>query len=71
MASRAQFTVRLSADEVRALDRAARALHLDRTSFVRAAALGLSDLVLRRGEPLTLAPSPAAALRAILKKIEA
>jgi uncharacterized protein (DUF1778 family) len=60
---RTQTTLRLSAEETARLDAAARRLHLDRASFIRATALGAAELVLESAPPLVLAVAPAALLR--------
>ncbi len=66
---RAQTTLRLSPDELRTLDAAARRLHLDRAALVRAAALGLAELVLERTDPLILAVEPSALLARVAGRL--
>ena len=68
---RPQTTLRLSADETALLDAAVRRLHLDRASFIRAAALGAAELVLEGAHPLVLAVAPAALLRRAAAQLEA
>src|SRR5688572_20930676 len=60
---REQITLRLSAAELATLEAAAARLHLDRASLIRAAALGLADLVLSSAPPLVLLAEPEALLR--------
>jgi hypothetical protein len=60
---REQITLRLSAVELATLEEAAARLHLDRASLIRAAALGLADLVLSSTPPLVLLAEPEALLR--------
>ena len=68
---RPQTTLRLSTEETARLDAAARRLHLDRASFIRATALGAAELVLESAQPLVLAVAPAALLRRAARQIEA
>src|SRR5262245_46125344 len=67
---RPQTTLRLSAEEMALLDRAARRLRLERASFIRAVALGAAELVLERALPLVLAVDPAALLRRAAARLE-
>lgn len=67
---RAQTTLRLSPEELELLDRAARRLHLDRASLIRAAALGVAELVLEEAAPLVLAVRPGTVLRRIAGRLE-
>jgi hypothetical protein len=66
---RTQTTLRLSEDELRTLDRAARRLHLDRAALMRAAAVALAELVLDRADPLLLAVEPAALLERVARRL--
>ena len=59
---RNQITLRLSADEIAILDAAAARLRLDRAALIRAAALGVSEVVLAATPPLVLMADPAAVL---------
>ena len=59
---RSQITLRLSADELATLDAAAARLRLDRAALIRAAALGLAEVVLAAAPPLVLMADPAAVL---------
>ncbi|HZO09525.1 MAG TPA: hypothetical protein VFC77_09105 [Myxococcota bacterium] len=68
---RPQTTLRLSAEETARLDAAARRLHLDRASFIRAVALGAAELALANAQPLVLAVAPAALLRQAAAHLEA
>jgi len=68
---RPQTTLRLSDQELALLEAAARRLHLERTSFIRAAALGAADLVLEAARPLVLAVEPGTLLRRIAERVEA
>ena len=62
---RPQTTLRLSSEEIALLDAAARRLHLDRASLIRAAALSVAELVCDSARPLLLAVEPAALLRRV------
>jgi uncharacterized protein (DUF1778 family) len=68
---RDQITLRLSREEVATLDAAARRLRLDRASLIRAAALGVADLVLDSVAPLVLAVEPGALLRRMAERMDA
>ena len=68
---RPQTTLRLSAEETALLDAAARRLHLDRASFIRAAALGAAELALEAAQPLVVAVDPSALLRRAAEHLEA
>jgi hypothetical protein len=68
---RPQTTLRLSAAELARLDAAAQRLRLDRAALIRAAALGVADLVCESGRPLVLAVEPAALLRRVADRLEA
>jgi len=67
---RPQTTLRLSAEEIALLDAAAQRLRLDRASLIRAAALGVADLVLEAARPLVLSVEPAALLRRVADRVE-
>ena len=56
---RSQITLRLSAEELAALDAAAARLRVDRATLIRASALGMADLVLATAPPLVLMAEPA------------
>jgi hypothetical protein len=66
---RPQTTLRLSPEEIARLDEAARRLHLDRAALIRAAALGVADLVCDSARPLVLAVEPAALLRRVAERL--
>ena len=66
---REQITLRLSASELATLEAAAARLHLDRAALIRAAALGVADLVLASAPPLLLAAEPEALLRRIAARL--
>jgi len=66
---RPQTTLRLSAEETALLDAAARRLHLDRASLIRAAALGVAGLVCNSTQPLVLAVEPAMLLRRVADRL--
>jgi len=66
---RPQTTLRLSAEETALLDAAARRLHLDRASLIRAAALGVAELVCHSTQPLVLAVEPAALLQRVADRL--
>jgi hypothetical protein len=66
---RPQTTLRLSPAEIARLDEAARRLHLDRAALIRAAALGVADLVCDSARPLVLAVEPAALLRRVAERL--
>ena len=66
---RPQTTLRLSPAEIARLDEAARRLHLDRAALIRAAALGVADLVCESARPLVLAVEPAALLRRLAERL--
>ena len=66
---RQQLTLRLSEEEVARLDAAARRLHVDRASLIRAAALGVADVVLSERRPLVLGADPAEALRRTAERV--
>jgi len=66
---RPQTTLRLSSEEVALLDAAARRLHLDRASLIRAAALSVAELVCDSTQPLVLAVEPAALLRRVADRV--
>lgn len=66
---RPQTTLRLSPDELALLDAAARRLHLDRAALIRAAALGVAELVCETAQPLLLAVEPAALLRRVADRV--
>jgi len=68
---RPQTTLRLSAEEIARLDEAARRLRLDRAALIRAAALGVADLVCESARPLVLAVEPAALLRRVADRLGA
>jgi uncharacterized protein (DUF1778 family) len=67
---RPQTTLRLSAEEIATLDAAARRLRLDRAALIRAAALGVADLILEAARPLVLSVEPAALLRRVADRVE-
>ena len=62
---RTQLTLRLSRAEVALLDEAAGRLHLDRAALMRAAALGVAELVLETARPLVLAVDAGSLLRRV------
>jgi hypothetical protein len=66
---REQITLRLSAAELATLEAAASRLHLDRAALIRAAALGLAELVLASTPPLVLLAEPAALLRRMAARV--
>ena len=66
---RPQTTLRLSQEEIALLDVAARRLHLDRASLIRAAALSVAELVCDSTRPLLLAVEPAALLRRLAHRV--
>jgi hypothetical protein len=66
---RPQTTLRLSPEELARLDTAARRLRLDRAALIRAAALGVADLVCESARPLVLAVEPAALLRRVAERL--
>lgn len=66
---RPQTTLRLSLDEIARLDAAARRLRLDRAALIRAAALGVADLVCESARPLVLAVEPATLLRRVAERL--
>ena len=66
---RLQTTLRLSAAELARLDTAARRLRLERAALIRAAALGVADLVCESARPLVLAVEPAALLRRLADRL--
>jgi uncharacterized protein (DUF1778 family) len=66
---RPQTTLRLSQQEIALLDAAARRLHLDRASLIRAAALSVAELVCDAARPLVLAVEPAALLRRVADRV--
>lgn len=66
---RSQTTLRLAPTELELLDEAARRLHLDRASLIRAAALGVAELVLAAAAPLLLAVEPASALERAARRL--
>jgi uncharacterized protein (DUF1778 family) len=66
---RPQTTLRLSPEEIALLDTAARRLHLDRAALIRAAALGVAELVCDSARPLVLAVEPATLLRRVADRI--
>jgi hypothetical protein len=68
---RDQITLRLSAAELATLEAAAARLHLDRAALIRAAALGLAELVLATAPPLVLLAEPAALMRRVAARVEA
>lgn len=69
MRMRDQITLRLSPAELATLEKAAARLHLDRASLIRAAALGLADLVLAAAPPLVLLAEPEALLRRMAARV--
>jgi hypothetical protein len=68
-AVRPQTSLRLSREETALLDAAARRLRLDRAALIRAAALGVADLVCESARPLVIAVEPAALLRRIADRL--
>ncbi len=66
---RPQTTLRLSTEETALLDAAARRLHLDRAALIRAAALGVAQLVCDSARPLVLAVEPATLLRRVADRV--
>lgn len=66
---RPQTTLRLSQEETALLDAAARRLHLERAALIRAAALGVAELVCDTARPLVLAVEPATLLRRVADRV--
>jgi uncharacterized protein (DUF1778 family) len=66
---RSQTTLRLSPEELRTLDAAARRLHLDRAALIRASAVALAQLILERTDPLVLAVEPSALLERLAGRL--
>ena len=64
------YTVGYSTEtELAVLEAAAARLHLDRAGLIRAAALGLADLVLASAPPLVLLAEPEALLRRMAARV--